>query len=362
MALDNHSKEKIAIEVIKTLISKFTDFPDEEVSNRNAPFHEAFLKAFAEKFDGKVTDAPILISLSSWLQGLNTRLGQSFFEKVAHFLCDGQKREYTSKKLGNLPISQKQRENVTKIITELSNKTASPNLAAENSQLFQKDKSQSVNAIDFSADVFFERENDIIAIELKTVQPNSGGSMGEKQKILEGKAALYHLFPDRQIHFYLGFPFDPTVNPETDSVTSGDKTRFLRSIINIDKFFDPQEILLAGDLWDFLSEQSHTMESILEIINIISTTSFLDKFQLLNDNSQRQTEKYKKQLLEWNLFSELELIEKDSHIRNSMVKDKKLQKTYNKMPFDNQGNYQWERFHTLVKLLDHSSRIEKSLL
>jgi len=356
MALDNHSREKISIEVIRTLVAKFADFPDGDASNRNAPFHEAFLRAFATKFDGKVTDTPMLISLSSWLHGLNTTLGQSFFEKVARILCGGEKREYTSKKLGNVKISQEQKDNVTKIITKLSNKTALPDLAAEDSLLFQKDESELVNAIDFSADVFFQRANDVIAVELKTVQPNSGGSMAEKQKILEGKVALSRLFPGRQIYFYLGFPFDPTVNPKTDSITSCDKTRFSRSIVNLDKFFDQQEILLADDLWNFLSGEMDTMQQILDIINAIATEKFMDKFRFLNDvndNSKRRVKEYKEQLLEWNLFSESELVEKDSHVQNKVVNDKKLQCTYNKMPFDNNGNYQWERYNTLLKLLNN---------
>ena len=355
MTLDNYRKEKISIEVIKTLVAKFADFPDEEISNRNAPFHEAFLNAFAEKLDGKVADAPMLISLRRWVHGLDTRLGQSFFEKVAHILCDGEKREYTSKKLGNAKISQKQKDDVTKIIADLSNKVTVPNLGTEDSLLFQQDKTEFINAIDFSVDVFFERDDAIIAIELKTVQPNSGGSMIEKQKILEGKAALYHLFPDKKIHFYLGFPFDPTVNPKTDSVTSYDKRRFSQSIVNLNKFFDQQEILLASNLWDFLSEQSNTMESILAIINSVAIVSFLEDFQLLNDNSKRQTNEYKEKLLKWNLFSELELIDNDEHIRNSIRNNKKLRNTYLKLPFDNQGNYQWERFNVLKKLLDNST-------
>lgn len=42
-------KEKIAIEVIKTLITRFEIFPIDASNNRNAPFHEAFLNAFADK-------------------------------------------------------------------------------------------------------------------------------------------------------------------------------------------------------------------------------------------------------------------------------------------------------------------------
>ena len=46
----NEQKELIAIEVIRTLHSQFEKFPDEETVNRNAPFHELFLKTFSEKF------------------------------------------------------------------------------------------------------------------------------------------------------------------------------------------------------------------------------------------------------------------------------------------------------------------------
>jgi hypothetical protein len=352
MTLDNYCKERISIEVIKTLIAKFSDFPDEDTANRNAPFHEAFLKAFEKKFGDKQINVPVLISLSSWLQGLNTRLGQSFFERVAHILCDGEKREYTSKKLGNLHITQKQKDTATKIITDLSNADSQPNLTSENTLLFQVDKSNPIKAIDFSVDVFFERDDNIIAVELKSVQPNSGELKGEKEKILEGKAALYRLFPDKQIHFYLGFPFDPTVNPDSEPVTSCNKVRFSRPIVNFNKYFDPKEVLLANNLWNFLSEKSDTMESILEIINIISTTSFLEKYQLINDCSLRQTTEYAKQLLEWNLFSELKLVEGHLLIQNIIAKDRRLQRLYRKIPFDNQGNYQWERFNALKQLLD----------
>ena len=48
MTLSTITKEKIAIEVIKTLITRFESFPTDASNNRNAPFHEAFLKAFSD--------------------------------------------------------------------------------------------------------------------------------------------------------------------------------------------------------------------------------------------------------------------------------------------------------------------------
>ncbi|OQX71137.1 hypothetical protein B6D52_02475 [Candidatus Parcubacteria bacterium 4484_255] len=56
-------------------------------------------------------------------------------------------------------------------------------------------------------------------------------------------------------------------------------TRFLGSIINMTKFFDLAETLIASELWNKLSGEEETMEQILA---------------------------------EWFLFSEIELLEKDS--------------------------------------------------
>ncbi|WKZ76130.1 MAG: TdeIII family type II restriction endonuclease [Vicingaceae bacterium] len=351
MALTVKQKEKISIEVIKTLVTRFESFPEDASNNRNAPFHEAFLNAFSDKLNGKVSDTPFFISLSSWLQGLNTTLGQTFFENVAHHLCNGEKREYTSKKLGNLQITQTQKDNVTNIITDLSNTTAIPNLANENNSIFQQYNTALVSAIDFSADVFIEDANSITAIELKSVKPNSGEMRGEKQKILEGKSALYRQFPGKQIHFYIGFPFDPTVNPTTEAITSFNKPRFLGSIINMTKYFAPNETLVASELWDFLSGQQNTMEEILGIINSISTTSFLNKFQLLCDNSKRLTPEYKAQLIEWYLVSETELIDNNNIISQNIGNDRGLTRTFNKTAFDSKGNYNTDRYIALKELI-----------
>ena len=351
MALPKQQKEKISIEVIKTLVTRFDNFPEDASNNRNAPFHEAFLTAFSDKLNGKVSDTPFFISLSSWLHGLNTTLGQTFFENIAHHLCNGEKREYTSKRLGNLKITQSHRYHTTQIIADLSNTTAISDLINENICLFTNYDDIEINSMDFSADVFIEDVDTITAIELKSVKPNSGEMKGEKLKILEGKAALYRLFPNKRIKFFIGFPFDPTVNPEIESVTSYNKTRFLDSIINMKKYFHPDETLVANELWDFLSGQPNTMEEVLAIINVISTPSFLNKFKLLTDNARRLTPDYKNQLIEWNLFSELELVDNNSKLVQNIRTDTTLTRIYNKIAFDKKGNYNTERYSTLKLLI-----------
>ena len=349
MSLTNEQKEKISIEVISVLVKRFENFPEDTSGNRNAPFHEAFLNAFSDKLSGKVTDIPVFISLASWQHGLNTTLGQTFFEKVAHILCDGEKREYTSKKLGNLPITKIQQETITQIVNNLSTSSKPPNFDEENKLLFKHDNSEKVTAGDFSADVFFEDADKVIAIELKSVKPNSGEMKGEKQKILEGKTALFHLFPKKEICFYFGFPFDPTVNPKEENVTSYDKKRFLNSIINANKFVAPEEVLVASELWGFLSGSENTMEEILEIINKVATISFLENLRLLQDNTKRNTQKYTSLLAEWNLISEKILVENDTNIQSKLTTSS-LKRNYNKIVFDKDGKYNWERFNILRDL------------
>lgn len=350
MALTNKQKEKISIEVIKTLVTRFESFPEDASNNRNAPFHESFLRAFSDKLNGKVSDTPFFISLSSWLQGLNTTLGQTFFENVAHHLSNGEKREYTSKRLGNLPITQSQRNHIAQIIADLSNTTSTPNLNNENALLFAQYNDTKINAMDFSADVFIEDATSVIAIELKSVKPNSGEMKGEKQKILEGKAALYNHFPGKQIHFYIGFPFDPTVNPANEAVTSHNKPRFLGSIINMNKYFATNESLVANELWDLLSGQQNTMEEILAIINTVSTTSFLEKFQFLSDGANRTKPEYFAQLTEWHLYSEIELLNNNQTIIQNIGNNKALTRIYNKNSLDGKGNYSWDRYNELRQL------------
>ncbi|HED05697.1 MAG TPA: TdeIII family type II restriction endonuclease [Ignavibacteria bacterium] len=355
MVLPNKIKEKIATEVIKTLVSRFDSFPEDASQNRNAPFHEAFLNAFKDKFDNKVSDIPFFISLSSWLQGLNTTLGQTFFENIAHHISQGEKREYTSRRLGNLKITQTQRNHISKIIADLSTSTKQPSLINENQLLFSEYNDDLIDAMDFSADVFIEDDDSVCAIELKSVKPNSGEMKGEKQKIMEGKAALYLKFPNKEIKFYIGFPFDPTLDTENEPITSFNKDRFLGQIINMTKYFDKNETLVASELWDFLSGETQTMEQILEVINSISTVNFLDKYQYLIRNENRTNQEYKDILLEWNLYSELELIENDAVLKQKINGDRKLTRIYNKQAFESnnskKGSYRYDRYTELIALL-----------
>ena len=303
--INQEKKELIACEVIKTLKSRFDSFPENSNSNRNAPFHESFINAFSNKLKGNIKDIPYLISLSSWLHGLNTTLGQSFFENVAHILSEGTKKEFTKKKQNSLNISLSQQNKIYEIITNLKNKSTTPNVNEENKIVFSIDKSKSIEATDFTADNYLETDNSIEAIELKSVKPNSGEMKGEKQKILIAKAALKRKNPSKDISFFIGFPFDPTSSTSTGT----DKKRFMNSVIEFNKFFSPDEVLIGDELWDRLSGDKNTTQQILDIINKIATPDFIKNYNLINNPKSKDANKkeYDYILKEWN-------INEDSHI------------------------------------------------
>lgn len=344
MPLSNDQIQAISLEVIKTLYSRFEKFPVNAENNRNAPFHKAFLNAFSDKLEGKVSDIPFFISLSSWLHGLNTTLGQSFFENVAHILSGGQKKSFT-KKTTLLKITTKQKENIAQIITDLKNGNKKPDLEAENKLIFINE-GEEIEANAFTVDVFIQDDNSIICIELKTVKPNAGEMRGEKQKILEAKAALYHTFPNKKIEYYMGFPFDPT--SETD--TGYDKERFLAQIIDSTKYFDTEEILLAGELWNFLSSRPQTMEELLKIINNIAKPDFMDKYNKLTDATIPIEEKIKI-LSEWNIYTEIKILKNGHKIKNLIENNGRLKRLYHSDIFQ-EGKYNWRRANALLQILN----------
>lgn len=336
-------KEKISYSVIKTIHSKFGDFPENASNNRNAPFHTAFLNAFTDKFAGQVSNIPFFISLSSWFHGLNTTLGQSFFEKVSHILCDGTKKEFKG-----LKISQTQQTTVTDIVTDLKNNAHPPNLVRENGLIYQDNAHQDKDVSNFTADCFFEDNDKIVAIELKTVKPNSGVFKNEKDKILSAKAGLKNAYPAKNIFFYLGFPFDPLSAVPTGS----DKGAFMNYSVDFNKFFDPDEVLLADGLWNFLSSDDNTMQQLIDIINAIATTHFETKYEFLNNAQNRttNTEEYISRLIEWNLYSEVRLVRNETALLKNIEENSRMMRKFNQ-PLFKDGDYNIDRFVALEHFL-----------
>lgn len=342
--MNDFKKELIALEVIRTLKSRFDNFPEDASDNRNAPFHEAFLNAFKIRIERHVTDIPIFVSLASWMHGLNTSLGLSFFENVAHILSDGIKRKFVDQL-----ITAEQQSVISNIISGLKNHTREPNLIKENEEIFLKYGEPTVYATNFTADVYYEEDNTLTLIELKTVKPNSDIFKEQKNKFLNAKAALFKKFPQKELKFYLGFPFDPL----NDSNVGYDKDRFFNYSIDFKKYFDKQEVLLADELWDFLSQEKETMPGILEIINSIAKPDFMEKFNFINDpkNFEINSEKFKAILSQWYLHRDLKIFNNYSKLKKAAETEKRLQRILMQNLFDSKTNYKETRAYSLLNAL-----------
>lgn len=339
--MENSCKQEIAKVVIKVLKCRSDSFPEDVTQPRNAPFHQAFLQAFSEKFDEAGTNVDAIIGMSSWMHGLNTTLGQTFFESVAHILSKGCKRSFNGTEY---QIYSEQERIISEIMTSLKNGERSPNVAWEDDMLAKHAAGELVTGTNFTADCYIEDEKTITAIELKSVRPNSGETRGEKQKILKAKAALRIKFPGKKVRYFFGFPFDPT----SPSDTGYNKKRFMENMIEFSKFCDEKEILLADELWSFLSGEANTMQELLEIIETIATSEFAENFAFINDtkNLIENSSKYLDIVKSWYLYDDAK-IAADARLILS-TKNRKKENALLSQPFSDQGEYNEKRMKVLL--------------
>lgn len=336
--MNDYTKQLISLETIKVLKLRFDSFPSEEIKTRNAPFHKAFLNAFSDKLSEMGTDVDAIISMSSWMHGLNTTLGQSFFENVSHILCGGGKQTFK-----NNSIYQSQASIISEIMTDLKNGVETPNVERELNLIAQNANGDWQTVPDFTADCFYEDEENVVAIELKSVRPNSGEMRGEKQKILLSKTALAHKYPNKKISYLFGFPFDPLASSDVGY----DKCAFMDSIIEFTKFCAKEEILLSDELWSFLSGEEGTMLEVLTIIRSIATPRFFEEFYFLSNtnNIALHKEAYLDILRRWNLFDEMIIASHYEELLSST--NKKVQRAVRSSPFSEKGEYQKNRLECL---------------
>lgn len=156
---------------------------------------------------------------------------------------------------------------------------------------------------------------------------------------------MKNLYPKKNIYFYLAFPFDP-LNEEHCGFN---KERFFNYSVDFKKFFADDEVLLAGEFWDFLSDEKNTMQQILSIINSISKPDFMSQFSFLNNpkNLESDLEKYKLLLQKWFLNRELFVVNNYKSLTFKSKKDKKIIKLLNQNLFDTEGKYKEDRINSL---------------
>lgn len=339
--MNSAKKQEIAKVIIDLLKSRFDTFPEDATAPRNAPFHKAFLQAFSDKFDEAGTNIDMMISMSSWLHGLNTSLGLKFFERVPHILCDGDKRKFDG---NEFKVYSGQEQAIAEIMTDLKNGDRQPNIYQEDQVIAEAATGNLVAGTSFTADCYYEDNDSIVAIELKSVRPNSNETRGEKQKILKAKAALRIMYPNKEVKYFLGFPFDPTASSDTGY----SKERFMNNMIEFPKFCDEGEILLADELWSYLSGEEGTMQELLSLIRSIATTDFMDRFIFISNpnNMINDPDKYIEIASMWSLKDEIEIARRVSYLKASTSKS--VQRSLYACTFDNKGVYNSHRASVLL--------------
>lgn len=170
---------------------------------------------------------------------------------------------------------------------------------------------------------------------------------GEKQKILNAKAVLKNLYPDKKIFYYFGFPFDPLAKKDTGY----DKQTYMDSIIEFNKFCDKEEVLLSDELWSFLSGESGTMQLILDIIKSIATVNFVSEFDFINDskNVLNQPEEYCRIAKKWHLKDESIIAENLPELLGISKNLESLHRVLNKNIFNDKVEYNSNRSKTLLE-------------
>ena len=275
---------------------------------------------------------------------------QSFFENITHIISNGEKRGFSKKKNTALKITINQQQAINEIITDLKNGNIEPDVAKENALIYNIEPGEEVEALAFSADNYVEDINCIEAIEIKSVRPNAGEMRGEKQKILNGKAALKKLYPSKDIKFFIAFPFDPF----SSTPTGFNKENFKSENVEMQKYLANDEILIATEFWNHLSCELNTMETILEVINSIATADFLDEFEFINNHKNLfvDEDKYLGILKKWGLDREIQIYKNMEIIHEKANCDTTLYRILHKSLFTNDDRYNESRMNYLLNNME----------
>ena len=88
-----------------------------------------------------------------------------------------------------------------------------------------------------------------------------------------------------------------------------------------------------------------------KVSKIKKDNEFLTSFSYLCKNENRTEPEYKEILRKWHIYSEIELLDRDSILKEKIKDNKRLIRIYNKRIFTIEGNYNYERYQELKDIL-----------
>ena len=108
---------------------------------------------------------------------------------------------------------------------------------------------------------------------------------------------------------------------------------------------------MAGELWDMLSGESGTMQILLDIINRIAPPCFKQKYDYVNNVTNRLTEQYRTILNEWNLYSEVKILDNIDRLNTLSALHPSLKRLLKQNLFDKKGEYKATRATDILAYL-----------
>ena len=194
------------------------------------PFHEALLGA------GRVARYSLTHSIV-------TSLGQSVFEQFAELLAKPRFRTVERQYKGlSGRMSSGAPDAIGRIVDDLTSKRLQPDKAAETRRILTACEGAGTSDVGKPPRVDLYLEDDAgteYYIDLKSPKPNKGEFTALKRVLLEWTAMRGTADPQAKVQTLLGIPYNPYA-PEPYARWTA---------LNL---FDPAEILVADDFWDFV--------------------------------------------------------------------------------------------------------------
>lgn len=196
------------------------------------------------------------MALYSFIQSVNTMLGQSIFEQAAKIIVgESTDTAFSHYKLTGYLTDEAVLE-IDSIMNELRGSSIVANAESENSRIKSVANTEGRSKSKTSTvDLMFVRNDIEHYIEIKTVKPNIDIFTKTKEKLLEWKAMRYNTNPHTEVKTFIAIPYNPEApKPYARWTMQG--------------MFDMgEEVLVEKEFWDLLGGDG-TFKDLLNVFEI----------------------------------------------------------------------------------------------
>ena len=199
----------------------------------------------------------------SLMHSISTTLGD-FHRDVACAIAEEQFDHVQAEVAISSPISEQALQVVDDIIIGISNSEWKSNTEEELELLRDVCRKGELKEVKTpKVDVLLEKGETIYMIELKTAKPNKGLWESMKRQLLTWSAQYLNTFPEADVYPLVGIPYNPySPNPYSYATLNG--------MLDIEG--SRKQVLVADELWDFMSGTEDTLMEILDCYEEVGAT------------------------------------------------------------------------------------------